>query len=209
MQGVPPQTQELQLYDKPEDFPEDCVSTWVETDFEVPWSGTDENGEFIEFCDLKYTPDPENAEIIRVSGRGTLGLETLTGTFDWKGGHVTRFRHNGGAEQTGTFKVEIGDANKKQRKLFLVVAGTQFKISMTNAINWYNWYEGNLDIFTTITQNGIFGFSAGNSSWGSEGAFMVIRGIRQGDSFNWQYLNHYTYRYNYAQKLIRNNDWAI
>jgi hypothetical protein len=209
MQGVPPQAHELQLYDKPKDFPEDCVSTWVATNFDVPWSGTDENGELIDFSDLKYQSDPENAQIIRVSGKGTAGIENLTGTFDWENGHVTRFRHNGGAEQVGTFKVEIGDATKKQRKLFLVVKGSQFKISMTDAVNWYNWYEGNLDIFTTITQNGIFGFSAGNSVWGGEGAFMVIRGIRQGNSFNWQYLNHADYRYNYAQKLINNNDWAI
>jgi hypothetical protein len=209
MQGVPPQAQQLQLYDKPQDFPEDCVSTWVATNFNVPWSGTDENGELIEFSDLKYQSDPENAQIIRVSGKGTAGFENLTGTFDWDNGWATRFRHNGGAEQVGTFKVEIGDTTKKQRKLFLVVPGTNFKISMTNAVNWYNWYEGNLDIFTTITQNGIFGFSSSSTQRGIGGEFLVIRGIRQGNIFNWQYLNPYDFRYNYTQKLIHNNDWAI
>jgi hypothetical protein len=210
MQGVPPQAHELQLYDKPKDFPEDCVSTWVATNFNVPWSGTDENGELIEFSDLKYQSDPENAQIIRVSGKDTAGFETLTGTFDCENGWATRFSDKGGTEQTGIFKVEIGDTTKKQRKLFLVVPGTTFKISMTNAVNWYNdSYEGNLDIFTTITQNGIFGFSSSGTQRGIGGEFLVIRGIRQGNNFNWQYLNPYDFRYNYAQKLIQNNDWAI
>lgn len=75
----------------------------------------------------------------------------------------------------------LGDVNKKELLLYLVCKENSFKIAMQKAVNWYNDYAGqNLNVWTTITQHGIFGFTQGCQVWIGLTKFAPLRGIRNG-----------------------------